>query len=80
MTRRAAEVSRSERRGAEVPDTANAARKVLALLRQGELGPFCLDLHPPDLETRPRSRPRSDAAALSGIVIRKPKRGVKEQA
>jgi ribosome biogenesis GTPase A len=81
MTRRAAEVSRSERRGAEVPDTANAARKVLALLRQGELGPFCLDLHPPDLEKRPRSsRGSADAAALSGIVIRKPKRGVKEQA
>jgi hypothetical protein len=81
MTRRAAEVSRSERRGAEVPDTANAARKVLALLRQGELGPFCLDLHPPDLETRgPRSaRGSAEAAAWSGIGIRKPKRGVKEQ-
>ena len=41
----------------EVPDTANAARRVLSLVRQGALGPLCLDEHPPRLETRPK-RPK----------------------
>ena len=36
----------------KVPDSANAARRVLALLRQGELGPLCLDLRPPSLAAK----------------------------
>ncbi len=52
---RTSSISRAER-GTEVPDTANAARRVLSLIRDGALGPLCLDLHPPDLETRTRKR------------------------
>ena len=48
---------------AQVPDTVGAAQRVLKLLREGSLGPLCLDMHPPDLEARVvRSRPRRGAA------------------
>lgn len=55
---------------AEVPDTANAARRVLALLRQGSLGPLCLDLHPPcfDSLSKQRNAGRRDRRSTPGVL------------
>ena len=51
MQRRVASVSPTDR-GSAVPDTHAAARRVLSMLRRGDLGNLCLDMHPPCLEQR----------------------------
>ena len=68
-----------------VPDTYQAAQKVLSMLRAGKLGPVCFDAHPPQLERRRRqakglpvaaATPRRTAReiALERGVISEPKR------
>lgn len=51
-----------------LPDTTDAAQRVLRMLRRGDLGPVCLDMSPPTLEAERR---RAGARLASGSASAK---------